>query len=671
MIVLGVLVATLVAPPSITAMPVAPVDSFVVSGTVRDAQSKAVVAGATVLIDGTRIGAITSGEGRFRLVISFTRPTRDVTLRVRMIGYSPESRKVAVTVTEATVDFAMRRSETRLNEVVVTGAESDGRSSRPRKEREPVRVTVDKAAPTAQSAPLGATVTVTSASGAPQGVAAPPAVQYPGMPDPRVRDRGNREQYAAIAENPFLDASRNELSTFAIDVDRASYSNVRRFLSYGQRPPRDAVRIEELVNYFRYDYAAPKRNSADPLNVSIETHAAPWKPTHRLVRIGMQAKRIDVADLPPANLVFLIDVSGSMQVPNKMPLVIRSLQLLVNELREQDRVAIAVYAGAAGLVLPSTPGNDKATILSALDRLQGGGSTNGAAGIRLAYRVARESFITEGANRVILATDGDFNVGTTSDSELLQLIETERKSGVFLTVLGYGQGNIQDAKMELLADKGNGQYAYIDDLAEAQKALVREMGGTLFTLAKDVKIQVEFNPARVRAYRLLGYENRLLRAEDFNDDTKDAGELGAGHSVTALYEVELTNWQSSVGTGTVDPLRYVSNEPRRATKRGASEELAFVKVRYQPPQGGTSVLRSWAVTETAGVPTTDFTFASAVAGFGLLLRDSEHKGDLTWNEVRELAERGIGADRDGDRAGFIRLIGQAERLAVASRDVPR
>ena len=664
MMLLGVLVATLAAPPSITAVPVAPVDSFVVSGTVRDAQTQRPLAGASVSVEGTTYGAITSGEGRYRLAIKFNRPTKDVTLRVRFVGYTASWLKVAVNGGAATIDFAMRQSQLRLGEVVVTGAVSDGRSSPPRKERAPLVVSAERPN-TAQSATLGASVVVP-----PQGAPPVPA-QLPNAPYPGTRERGNREQYAAIAENPFLDAGRAPLSTFAIDVDRASYSNVRRFLSYGQRPPRDAVRIEELVNYFRYDYAAPKHGNADPLAVSIETHAAPWKPTHRLVRIGMQAKRIDVADLPPANLVFLIDVSGSMQMPNKMPLVIRSLQLLVNELREQDRVAIAVYAGAAGLVLPSTPGSEKATILSALDRLQGGGSTNGAAGIRLAYRVARESFNAEGANRVILATDGDFNVGTTSDSELLQLIETERKSGVSLTVLGFGQGNLQDAKMELLADKGNGQYAYIDDLAEAQKALVREMGGTLFTLAKDVKIQVEFNPARVRAYRLLGYENRLLRDEDFNDDTKDAGELGAGHSVTALYEVELTDWQSSVQTGSVDAPRYTSTEPRRATKRGTSDELAFVKVRYQPPQGGQSVLRSWAVTETAGVPTTDFTFASAVAGFGLLLRDSEHKGNLTWNDVRELAERGTGADRDGDRAGFLRLIGQAERLAVASRDGQR
>ena len=664
MMLLGVLVATLAAPPSITAVPVAPVDSFVVSGTVRDAQTQRPLAGASVSVEGTTYGAITSGEGRYRLAIKFNRPTKDVTLRVRFVGYTASWLKVAVNGGAATIDFAMRQSQLRLGEVVVTGAVSDGRSSPPRKERAPLVVSAERPT-TTQSATLGATVVVV-----PQGAAPAPA-QLPNAPYPGTRERGNREQYAAIAENPFLDAGRAPLSTFAIDVDRASYSNVRRFLSYGQRPPRDAVRIEELVNYFSYDYAAPKHGNADPLAVSIETHAAPWKPTHRLVRIGMQAKRIDVADLPPANLVFLIDVSGSMQMPDKMPLVIRSLQLLVNELREQDRVAIAVYAGAAGLVLPSTPGSEKATILSALDRLQGGGSTNGAAGIRLAYRVARESFNAEGANRVILATDGDFNVGTTSDSELLQLIETERKSGVSLTVLGFGQGNLQDAKMELLADKGNGQYAYIDDLDEAQKALVREMGGTLFTLAQDVKIQVEFNPARVRAYRLLGYENRLLRDEDFNDDTKDAGELGAGHSVTALYEVELTDWQSSVQTGSVDAPRYTSTEPRRATKRGTSDELAFVKVRYQPPQGGQSVLRSWAVTETAGVPTTDFTFASAVAGFGLLLRDSEHKGNLTWNDVRELAGRGTGADRDGDRAGFRRLIGQAERLAVASRDGQR
>jgi Ca-activated chloride channel homolog len=351
-----------------------------------------------------------------------------------------------------------------------------------------------------------------------------------------------------------------------------------------------------------------------------------------------------------------------MQDPTKLPLVKQSLRLLTQELRPQDRVAIAVYAGAAGLVLPSTSGRDKERILDALDRLEAGGSTNGAAGIRLAYQTARAHLLEDGANRVILATDGDFNVGTTSDSELIQLIERERKSGVHLTVLGFGMGNLQDAKMEQLADKGNGQYAYIDNLAEAQKALVREMGGTLFTLAKDVKIQVEFNPARVRAYRLLGYENRLLRDEDFNDDTKDAGELGASHSVTALYEVVLTDVESPVRIGTVDPLRYEGQRERATVPRGGSDELAFVKVRYQPPRGGASALLRWPVRETRAAPTVDYTFASAVAGFGLLLRDSEHKGHITWTEVRRLAQRGLGADRDGDRADFLRLVGLAERV---------
>jgi Ca-activated chloride channel family protein len=500
---------------------------------------------------------------------------------------------------------------------------------------------------------------------------APPPMTMP--PSDRLRRPSapwNREQYASITENPFLAVARTPLSTFAIDVDRASYANVRRFLESGARPPRDAVRIEELVNYFHYDYAAPPRTGA-PLDVTVETHPAPWQPSHRLVRIGMQAQRLPVADLPAANLVFLVDVSGSMQHPAKLPLVKQSLRLLAQELRPQDRVAIAVYAGAAGLVLPSTSGREKERILDALERLEAGGSTNGAAGIRLAYQTARANFLEDGANRVILATDGDFNVGTTSDSELIQLIERERKSGVHLTVLGFGMGNLQDAKMEQLADKGNGQYAYIDNLAEAQKALVREMGGTLFTLAKDVKIQVEFNPARVRAYRLLGYENRLLRDEDFNDDTKDAGELGAGHSVTALYEVVLTDVESPVRTGTVDPLRYGVRDGRAATSSAGEGELAFVKVRYQPPRGGKSALLSWPVRESRGAPTVDYTFATAVAGFGLLLRDSEHKGTITWADVRTLAQRGLGEDRDGDRGDFLRLVGLAERVTretVAVRD---
>nr|MCU0648575.1 von Willebrand factor type A domain-containing protein [Gemmatimonadaceae bacterium] len=605
MSLLSTLVGLVLSPspaPSPPAHVVVRADSFVVTGTITRDQPRQPIAGATISVDGSSVNARSEADGRYRLGIARAPGLAAVTLRVRALGFAAATKLVAITAKPATVDFTLAASNSALSPTVVNAAKSREMERR------------ERAADVAAPMPM-------RGMGMPGGTSmAPPPF------DRRVRrpsEPFNREQYAAIAENPFLAVGRNPLSTFAIDVDRASYANVRRFLENGARPPRDAVRIEELVNYFHYDYHAPPRGGA-PLDVTVETHVAPWQSAHRLVRIGMQAQRLPIAELPPANLVFLVDVSGSMQDPNKLPLVKQSLRLLTQELRPQDRVAIAVYAGAAGLVLPSTSGRQKERILEALDRLEAGGSTNGAAGIRLAYQTARAHLLEDGANRVILATDGDFNVGTTSDSELIQLIERERKSGVHLTVLGFGMGNLQDAKMEQLADKGNGQYAYIDNLAEAQKALVREMGGTLFTLAKDVKIQVEFNPARVRAYRLLGYENRLLRDEDFNDDTKDAGELGASHSVTALYEVVLADVESPVRIGSVDPLRYETPRERVAAPRGGSDELAFVKVRYQPPRGGASALLSYPVRETRGAPSVDYSFASAVAGFGLLLRDTEH-----------------------------------------------
>ena len=648
MLVPSLLLASLLTPPASTPRVNMPPDTASITGIISDRGSHQPLAGAIIMLRSGTARTTSDTKGHYRLQLTLTdRAHRTIDVQVRLIGYTPELRHLTLTAAVTTLDIALATTPLHLESVVVTGGAVSGNV---------------RSASLPMSIGAAKRIVDHSVAYAPSPVAREERDRrrLAGAHDSTVSDRPNREQYATLVENPFLDARRTPLSTFAIDVDRASYSDVRRYLTAGARPPRDAVRIEELVNYFRYDYHAPPPRAAAPLDVTIESHAAPWQPSHRLVRIGMQAQRLPMSDLPPANLVFLIDVSGSMYSPNKLPLVIQSLRLLTAELRAQDRVAIAVYAGAAGLVLPSTPGTDKARILGALDRLQAGGSTNGGAGIRLAYRTAREHFLTEGANRVILATDGDFNVGTTSDSDLIQLIESERASGVFLTVLGFGVDNTQHAKMEQLADKGNGQYAYIDDLAEAQKALVREMGGTLFTLAKDVKIQVEFNPARVRSYRLLGYENRLLRDEDFNDDTKDAGELGAGHSVTALYEVELTDAPNVAATGTVDPLRY-GGGTRRPT-HDAGDELAFVKVRYQPPQGGRSALLSWPVMETTAGSSVDYTFASAVAGFGLLLRDSPHKGNLTWQDVRRLAERGLGGDADGDRAGFVRLIDMAERV---------
>ncbi len=476
----------------------------------------------------------------------------------------------------------------------------------------------------------------------------------------------NTEAYDHIVENVFLGVAANPLSTFSIDVDRASYSNVRRFINQGQRPPKDAVRIEELINYFTYDYPDP--DGDHPFSITTEVTDAPWNPIHKLVRIGIQGERVDTRDLPPSNLVFLLDVSGSMQSPDKLPLLKASFRMLVNELRPQDRVAIVVYAGAAGLVLPSTPGDEKGKILDAIEALEAGGSTAGGAGIVLAYKVAHENHIDGGNNRVILATDGDFNVGASSDAEMVRLIEEKRGQGTFLTVLGFGTGNLKDSKMEKLADHGNGNFAYIDNLMEARKVLVSEIGGTLLTIAKDVKIQVEFNPTRVQAYRLIGYENRLLANEDFNDDRKDAGELGAGHSVTALYEVIPVGVASRFEIRGVDSLRYQA--PGKLAPTAVSPELLFVRLRYKDPDGTESRLIEQPVLDVRDEASTDLRFAAAVAGFGMILRESEYCGnDWTLADVLRLARSATGEDVEGYRAEFIRLVeavNSMELLAQAS-----
>lgn len=463
------------------------------------------------------------------------------------------------------------------------------------------------------------------------------------------------ESYQPIFENPFLSAKDSPLSTFSIDVDTASYSNVRRFLEEGRFPPPDAVRIEELINYFPYDYPEPA--GTHPIALTCEVGAAPWNPAHRLVRIALKSATPDLEALPPCALVFLVDVSGSMQEPGKLPLVKESLKMLLSHLRAKDRVALAVYAGGAGVALPPTPAPDIDRIVSAIDRLEAGGGTSGAQGIETAYRLAEE-MRAPGVNlRVILATDGDFNLGPSSDADLIRLIEGKRDSGIFLSVLGFGTGNLKDSKMEQIADHGNGNYAYIDSLAEARKVLAREMGGTLFTVAKDVKIQVEFNPARVGSHRLLGYENRALAAEDFHDDRKDAGELGAGHAVTALYEIAATG---EAAHAPVDGLKYQS---RSVSGEGAGE-LLTVKIRYKAPDGDASRLFETPVPDPSGdgPRSADFRFASAVAAFGLLLRDSAHKGSATLELVRSIARDALGPDPDGHRAGFLRLVERAGRI---------
>lgn len=477
----------------------------------------------------------------------------------------------------------------------------------------------------------------------------------------------NREGYNRIYENAYQRVKNNPLSTFGIDVDTASYSNIRRFISSGMLPPKDAVRLEELINYFTYNYPQPKGDR--PFSINTEVAAAPWNSKHKLVHIGLQGKSIATKDLPPSNLVFLLDVSGSMNSPDKLPLVKASLKYLVSELRAKDSVTIVVYAGAAGLVLPPTPGNQKTKILEAIDKLEAGGSTAGGAGIQLAYKMARDNFLKSGNNRVILATDGDFNVGISSDGELVRMIEEKREQGVFLSVLGFGTGNLQDAKMEQLANKGNGNYAYIDSLMEAKKVLVSQMGGTLFTIAKDVKIQVEFNPAKVQAYRLIGYENRLLQAQDFNDDKKDAGELGAGHSVTALYEIIPVGVESDVKLPDVDELKYQENGGDRSSPSNEyqSDELMLVKLRYKNPNETTSKLISQPIIDRAVQlenASANFRFSAAVAGFGMLLRDSEYKGSLNFDEVLRLANLSKGEDKEGYRAEFIRLVENCKQLTA-------
>ncbi len=480
---------------------------------------------------------------------------------------------------------------------------------------------------------------------------------------PGTEQEFDRERYSRIDDNPFRLAQAAPLSTFSIDVDTASYSNVRRLLSAGQAPPKDAVRIEEMINYFPYEYAPP--TDGNPFAVHVEAGGCPWEPEHRLVRIGIKGREISTDQRPPANLVFLVDVSGSMNSPDKLPLVKESLGLLAGKLRPTDRVSIVVYAGASGLALPPTAGNDTATIGRALGGLESGGSTNGGAGIELAYKTAAENFIKDGINRVILCTDGDFNVGTTGDGDLTRLVEEKAKSGVFLTVLGFGTGNLNDAMMEQITNRGNGNYAYIDTLAEAKKALVEQASGTLLTIAKDVKIQVEFNPAQVQAYRLVGYENRLMANEDFNNDRKDAGEIGAGHTVTAFYEIVPAGVDMGKALPTVDPLKYQDD----ATTTGRTDELLTVKVRWKAPASDTSEKLEVAVRDDGrefARCSDDFVFASCVATFGLVLRGDEEAGVLSGELLAQLAESARENDLEGYRSEFAELVRKYDKRTASA-----
>ena len=468
----------------------------------------------------------------------------------------------------------------------------------------------------------------------------------------------NTEEYSRIEESGFFDAIQNPQSTFAADVDAASYSNVRRMIMNNRMPVKDAVRVEELINYFQYDYREPEGDN--PLSINLEYGMCPWEMSHQLVHIGLKGKSVERQDQKPSNLVFLLDVSGSMEDPNKLPLLKKSFKLLVNQLTDKDRVAIVTYAGRAGLVLPSTKGSKKQTIMEAVERLRAGGSTAGGEGIQLAYKVAKENFIKGGNNRIILATDGDFNVGISNTSDLVRFVEEKRKDGIFITVLGFGMGNYKDDRLQEVADRGNGNHAYIDDILEAKKVLVSEISATLYTIAKDVKIQVEFNPAKVKSYRLVGYENRRLENKDFEDDKKDAGEIGSGHTVTALYEIVP---EDSLNLNTSSDLKYQTTTIKDDALK--SDEVLTVRIRYKEPDGDTSKLFSQALTgEPAVIDSTsdNFRFSAAVAEYGMILRDSEFKGNASLKSVTKLAKNALGNDAFGYRHEFLKLVERTELI---------
>ncbi|MCO6175619.1 von Willebrand factor type A domain-containing protein [Flavobacterium sp. NRK F10] len=580
------------------------------------------ISGANVNVVGTLNSTITDFDGKY----SIKAKEGDI-LEFSYVGMK-ETRKVGkVNVINVQLKAAA------LEEVVIVGATGIKR----KKETEKMMMNVS-ASPVQYDAMNGYT----------NGIAIHQNQNY----DDKNAIATDNEDYGTLVENEFESPKQSPLSTFSIDVDNASYTNIRRFLNYGQEVPKDAVRVEEMVNFFKYDYAQPKGNH--PFAIETEYSDCPWNENHRLLKIGLQGKEIPTQNLPHSNFVFLIDVSGSMSSPNKLPLLKEAMKILVNQLREKDKVAIVVYAGAAGLVLPPTSGTKKETILNALDQLQAGGSTAGGAGIQLAYKIAQENFIKGGNNRIILATDGDFNVGASSDNDMERLIEEKRKSGVFLTCLGFGMGNYKDSKMEILADKGNGNYAYIDNIQEANRFLGKEFKGSMFAIAKDVKIQIEFNPKHVQSYRLIGYENRKLRPEDFKNDAIDAGELGSGHTVTALYEIIPVGVQSDFFQKT-DELKY-SNV---TNNQNYSDELATIKFRYKKPDGEKSIEIVQTIKDQSvalAQSSEDFKFSTAVAWFGLKLRNSKLIHKKSNADIKVLAKQGKSKDTEGYRAEFIRLV---------------
>lgn len=600
-------------------------------GTIVDSTTREPLIGVSVVLERTTMGGATGTDGSY-LILKIPPGTYSVSMRA--IGYRPVIVHNVVIRNEVTtrLDTFLTSIQVELKEVAVSA------------ERVKISTNVTHSIRSLGIAPSYSSIGVRGTD------------HRSGR---KTNAEFNTEEYDKIDEGEFLASMENPLSTFSIDVDAASYANMRRFINQGSLPPPDAVRTEELINYFTYDY--PEPTDGHPFSVSTEVISSPWNSENQLLLIGLQAKRIETAELPPSNLVFLLDVSGSMNDPAKLPLVKSAFRLLIQQLRPQDKVAVVVYAGNSGLVLPSTSGAEKDRIMSLIDRLEAGGSTAGGEGIILAYRIAKENFLPDGNNRVILATDGDFNVGLSSDADLERLIEEKRKDGIFLSVLGFGTGNYKDSKMELLADKGNGNYSYIDNIQEANKVFVGQMAGTLYTLAKDVKLQIEFNPAKVKAYRLIGYENRMLSKEDFTDDLKDAGDMGSGHSVTALYELVPAN--SSMKVPVVDSLKY--QRVQMNTGPSVADEIMTLKVRYKSPKDSVSkeVERVVVKERSTGRPASgNITFAAAVAEFSMLLRNSKFKGTSTYDHVLRDAARSKGNDPEGYRSEFIRLVKAAQNL---------
>jgi Ca-activated chloride channel family protein len=601
-----------------------------ISGKVTEIKKTSEISNVSVLIKGKYTGTITDKNGHYEIIV----PTENSILVFQHIGFETQEIKVGK---QRVINVILKKTVIDDDKEIV--------------EKESI-FEIDAMMIGAQSVPMNK-----RSKGTVSGQQMMNYVYEEPIPH-------NTEEYDVINENIFLDPLNNPLSTFSIDVDAASYSNMRRMINNGQLPQKDVVRIEEMINYFHYDY--PNPTGDHPFSITTEVSQAPWNEQHQLLHIGLQGRMLDYDQLQPTNLVFLIDVSGSMSDPNKLPLLKSSMKLLVNELSENDRVAIVVYAGAAGLVLPSTPASEKEIIMAAFDRLQAGGSTAGGAGIKLAYDVALKNLIKNGNNRVVLATDGDFNIGASSSSDMVRLIEDKRDQGIFLTITGFGMGNYKDGRMEQISNAGNGNYFYIDNIKEAKKVFVTEMRATLFTIAKDVKIQVEFNPNKVQAYRLIGYENRMLQAEDFNDDKKDAGELGAGHTVTALYEIIPVGIESAF-IKEIDPLKYQKGKRTAVSNNG---ELLTVKFRYKKPDSDKSKLITKVLMDnqiSLNKTSDNYRFSAAVAELGMILRDSEFKSESSYASVLNLAYSAKGDDKEGYRAEFIQLTESCKMLSNSGK----